>query len=508
MGAPRFPLRFFASVLAALLLLTVAWTFATPIYSVPDEASHTVRATAAAHGQLVGPTFDAPRYLYIPGAGSCFAGQPSKTPACVGHGDPGATDLVETPTWAGTNSPVYYVVTGWPSLLFTAEAAIFAMRLVSGAVTALSFAALATLIRLWPGARWSLLLPVATLTPMTFFLAGSVNPNAMEMASAGALFASLITLGRWRPQGWLLWFASLTAVVSVALVTGGRSIGMLWLLLIAVAVALLLRPDDWRAAFGRRSTRVVVALSALITAAQFFWFTRPENEVHSGATPVPGSLYTVAQTTLEGTVANVQGMIGLFGTVDVPAPDLVYALWFALIAALILLPLVLGRGRERWISAAFAAALVLVPVVIQVSLFRQVGYVWQGRYMLAVLLLLGIVAGMALDRAGVGSGSHRTVASLRAIAVVIAAGQFGAFAFTLRRYAVGGTSWVSYLLSPTWQPPGTVLLLTLAAVVSLAFFAVVAWRGLPGLFQTVSRQGAMTPSGDGIAVESGSQRNA
>lgn len=492
----RFPLRLFAGVFVTLFVLLTAWSLATPIFSVPDEASHTVRATTAVRGQIVGDGkyFEAPAYLYIPGAGSCFAGQPTVTPACVGSSDAAPGELRRSITTAYTNSPVYYLVVGLPSLVFSGEAAIHAMRIFSGAIVAALLAVIAALVRCWPGARWTLLLPVGALTPMVFFLGGAINPNAVEVASAGALLVSLLTLAKHRPAGWLLWLSSVTAVVSAALVTGGRSLGMLWLLLVGVSVVVAMRGADWQYLLRRASTWVVLGLLAVVGAGQLFWFTRPENQVKPQIEPTPGSLFTVAQTMLENSFSYWKQLIGLFGTVDVPAPDVVIVIWFGVLAALVLFPVVLGRGRERWIALGFVAALFLIPVIIQVSLWRQVGDVWQGRYMLAIVLVLAIWGGMALDRAGVAVGSRNTVAALRATAVVLAVGQFAAFAFTLRRYAAGSTSWIAAYLSPTWQPPGGVIPLTLAVALALAFFTVATYRALPRLFAAPDSPGPASPS--------------
>lgn len=482
----RFPLRLFAAVFCTLFVLITAWSLATPIYSVPDEASHTVRATTAVRGEIVGDGkyFDAPAYLYIPGAGSCFAGKPAVTPACVGRSDAAPGELRRLITTAYTNSPVYYLVVGLPSLVFSGETAIHAMRIFSGAIVAALLAVLAALVRCWPGARWSLLLPVGALTPMVFFLGGAINPNAVELASAGALLVSLLTIARHRPTGWLLWLSSVTAVVSAALVTGGRSLGMLWLLLIAVSVVLAMRRADWQYLLRRASTWVVLCLLAVVGAGQLFWFTRPENQVKAQLVPTPGSRFSVAQSMVENTFQYWKQLIGLFGTVDVPAPDVVIVIWFGVLAMLVLVPIVLGRGRERWIALGFAAALFVIPVIVQVALWRQVGDVWQGRYMLAIVLVMAIWGGMALDRAEVGRGSRNTVAALRATAIVLAAGQLAAFAFTLRRYAAGSSSWPAMFLHPSWQPPGGTIPLTLAVVIALAFATTATYRAIPRLLAT------------------------
>lgn len=501
----RFPWRLFCAVFAALFGLMAAWSLATPIYAVPDEASHTVRATAAVHGQIVGDGkhFLAPGYLHIPGAGSCFAGRPDVTPACVGSSPYGA-ELRSTISTAGTNSPVYYLVVGMPSLVLTGEPAVFGMRLLSAALTAAFFAAAAVLLLRAAGSRWAFLLALAVITPEVVFLGGAINPNALEMASAGALFAALLVLARERPSGWAFGFAAGTAIAATVFVTGGRSLALLWVLLAAGGIIALLRVDDWRALARRRSTWTLLAALAAVCLCALWWFTRPENSVRAQLKPTPGSLMDVAQTMLENTFVYWRQLTGQFGTMDVPAPEGVQTLWTAIFLAVIVLPLVLGRGRARWVAAGLTAVLLLLPVATQVALWRQVGDVWQGRYVLAVLLLVALAGGLALDAAAL-AGSRRTVAVLRALIVLLAVGQLAAFAFTLRRYAVADTSWTAALLRPVWQPPGTVLGLTVLAVVVLTLSAIAVWRLLPTLFadQGAAQGGAAV----GSALASGSHRN-
>lgn len=506
----RFPWRLFAGVFAGLFVLLGAWSVATPIYAVPDEASHTVRATAAVRGQLVGDGkfFEAPGYLYIPGAGSCFWGKLDQTPACVGE-SPYGGDLRRTLSTAGTNSPVYYLWTGLPSLVLTGEPAILAMRLFSAALVAALLAAAAVLLRA-SRARWALLIPIAAVTPELAFLGGAINPNAVEAAAAGSLFAALLVLARMRPSGWLLGFGAVTAVVSTAFVTGGRSLGMLWVLVAAVGVIALLRRADWHALVRRTSTWVVLGLLAIVCAGQLIWFTRPGNGVQAQLQPIPGSRLTVAQNMLENTFVYLRQLTGQFGTMDIPAPEGVQTLWTALFLALVLLPLVLGRGRERWVAAGFTAVWVLVPVVVQVALWRQVGDVWQGRYMLAVLLLTAIAGGLALDarpQAEAAASSRSVIAVLRTLLVLVAVGQLAAFVYTLRRYAVTNSSWVDFLLHPQWQPPAGTVGLTAIVALMLVCAVVAVWRSLPALFAQGPGQGATQGGASvGSAFASGSHK--
>jgi len=270
---------------------------------------------------------------------------------------------------------------------------------------------------------------------------------------------------------------------------------MLWVVFAAIAVVALLRVEDWRALTRRRSTWIVLAVLAVICLFALWWFTRPENTVHAAKVPYPGSLWGVAQDMVEKTFLYWRQDAGIFGTLNVPAPEGAQTLWSAVFVALILFPLVLGRGRERWVAAGFSVVLFVLPIMVQVALWRQVGDVWQGRYMLAVFLMLAIAGGLALDRVlgrsaatdapGQDLAQRRTVSVLRAVLVLLGIAQLASFLFTLRRYASPERSWFQFLLHPEWQPPGTTVGLTLLTLVALGLSTVWVWRSLPRVFEPV-----------------------
>lgn len=502
----RFPWRLFSATFVVLFGLMTVWALATPLYAVPDEASHSIRAAAAVRGEIVGNNsrFQVPAYLTIPGAQntgvlSCYAGRMDRTPACTS--DPGDDDQTRT-LWstADTNSPVYYLAVGFPTLVTDGLPAIYGMRILSAALTALTFAVTAVLLWAFPRRRWALLLGLAVLNPEVLFLSGSVNPNGMEIASAGALLASLLVLVRLRPTGWLLGVAGATAVVSTLFVTGGRSLALLWVVLAAAAVIAVMRGTDWRAVIRRRSTWIVAVLLAVICLGELYWFTRPENSIRAQSAPVPGSRLKVAQDMLEATVAYWHQMAGQ-GAVDYGMPEFVPSLWTSLIFALCLLPVVLGRGRQRWVTLGLVGAMVVIPVLTQVALWRQVGMVWQGRYVLAVLLMLAITGGLALDEARLGA-PRRTVRVLRALLVLLSVSQFVALAAVVRRYAVVDTNWLHALFRPSWLPPGGSigLLLILAAILLLGTIAL--WRALPRLFADPQVASPVSAPAEAGALES------
>ena len=190
--------RAFLVVWLLLSALCAGWAVATPIGASPDEPAHIVKAASVARGQFIGtPSADGhrvtvPAYVARTQDDTCFAFHQERAAACglAPLTDPGA--LTTSYTTAGLYNPVYYLLVGWPTLLLHDTSGIYAMRIVSGIVTAL-FAALAFAL-LWGLRRRAI--PVlgfaVAVTPMLLFLGGSVNPNGVEATATLAVFVGIL----------------------------------------------------------------------------------------------------------------------------------------------------------------------------------------------------------------------------------------------------------------------------------------------------------------------------
>ncbi|MDQ2825969.1 MAG: DUF2142 domain-containing protein, partial [Actinomycetota bacterium] len=199
-----------------MFLLGVLWSLASPLFSVPDEPTHVARAAAVARLQFVGtdrtgegsddkcvrdvagPTvgpvtctyFTLPQ-IFAAGYGVpvCFKFLPGVTADCA-PAMRGSTRTTQVASTAGSSLPLYYFLTGLPSLVFRSAFGVRLMRLVSGGLCA-AFLASAFLSARSVGR--GILAPAGVLvaaTPMTFFLAGAVNPNGFETAAAIGLWAA------------------------------------------------------------------------------------------------------------------------------------------------------------------------------------------------------------------------------------------------------------------------------------------------------------------------------
>jgi hypothetical protein len=459
--APRWKVYGIAFVLALIPMLL--WTLASPISSVPDEPSHFVRAGEVVRGQLFPAPWSriptqtqaiVPRYLAFTSAMTCFAYRPDIAAGCqaVLTGDPDT--LTTTGTTAQANSPTFYAIVGLPSLVFSGKLALYAMRAVSALLCALMIGFVFMAVSQLRRPRWAYVAALTAVTPMLLFLAGSVNPNGVEASAAASLFATLALLFSRFSTRRLLIERLAIVLVSTILLTGTRTISLLWVILALAAALLLGRSNIIRRIVRQPLVWVAAVLCALVCAAELAYFlvppTTPPLPPLSGNDTSPLVAFV---TMIVNTFDFGLGWIGQFGWVDTPAPGITIIAWSSAATVLALIAVTVVRGRARWALVLLFAALVLVPAFSQAAIIRHSGYIWQGRYTLAIFMMLILAGGVAI--ASVADNAGALVRKLAVIGVcLLGLGQVAAFFITLKRYVVGADGNLALMLThPSWQPP-------------------------------------------------------
>ncbi|MDR6612404.1 DUF2142 domain-containing protein [Leifsonia sp. 1010] len=481
---PAFPVRAFLVSWALLTALCLCWGFATPISGSPDEPAHIVRAASVVRGEWVGPASSTgnivtvPAYIARSQAVTCFAFNPAVDADC-GVAEPADPDAdVRSTTSAGLYNPLYYLAVGWPTLLIHDTGGIYAMRAVSALLTALFLALAFAITTTLPQRRLAMLSYALAITPMMLFLGGTVNPNTLEAAATLAVFVAMLSI--------VLDVRSLRLRSDLVVVAAGIAVGVnarglspLWLLVAIGAPLVLIPRTRFLALVRRRATLVAIAVSALFVVGALAWtlgsnslanaIAKPEEALHFpgvGASPVTGFLRVFT-----GTVGYGQGLIGLFGWLDTPAPDVVIYVYGAGIAALVVSALLVLRGRRLLALAILVAAFLLFPAIVQAVYIHGGGLIWQGRYNLPLFLCLVVGAAALLGPRAelIGATTFRRLILL--VAAVGVGAQWWAFEATLRRYSVGGNGTLKLFLlgGAPWTPPGGNLLwLGLMGVVLVA----------------------------------------
>lgn len=478
-----------AGVWGALFALMGLWAIASPIGASPDEPAHLIKAASVVRGEFIGERgpageiVEVPNYIGYTHAQTCYAFDETISADCIPEVPGNLAEFVDASTTAGLYNPLYYVLVGWPSLISTDSSGVFAMRLVSAALVSLALAASAMIVMSWRRGAFLAIGMLAAVTPMVLFLGGAVNPNSLEIGATLLAFVGVVGIVR-APTAERLWPLATVVAVASAVAANMRGLSLLWLAIALATPLLTLHAPQLRALLARRSIQLMIAgiaLSAILAAA---WLASTNslgaavddpgpvtNAPGVGTPPLFGFVWT-----LFATVEYSQGVVGVFGWLDTPAPLLVYAVWAALFAVLILGAVVVGRGRRLLPVVVLLAAVLLLPPILQAFYITEGGVIWQGRYILPLVVCLVIASALVLDDAV----EFHPQMSRRLVLIVIAGwsiAQFQSFATALRRYATGlDEGWLG-LLSPEWEPPvGAIPLLVIFGLALVAIVTAVAMR--------------------------------
>lgn len=493
---PRPRTLFWVSWLLASLL-SIAWAIATPIAASPDEPAHMVKAASVVRGQFVGEpsayghVVQVPAYVAATHTETCFAFLPAVTADCVDALAGDGNALVDSTTTAGLYNPLYYLLIGWPTLVFDNEVGLYAMRAVSGVLFSLFLALTVLTVSGWRRPALPLTALAVAVPPMLLFLGGSVNPNAVETSATLAAFAGMLGVAL-HPSRSLLAQRSMIVLAGSAMAANTRGLSPLWVLLAIVLPLLLIGWGDIRELLRRRPVRWAIAGTATAAMFALAWLLGSNSltaavELEDNFQTFPGvgtSAITGFVLTLRDTFGYAQGMIGNFGWLDTPAPTGTYVLWAGFAGAIVLAACSILRGRSAVFATAVVGCLVLLPPIIQAAYITDGGIIWQGRYNLPLfaIAVLGVVAVLSSAR---DTESHveeqpRTRSAFIRLTLSVwalwAAAQFASFAEVLRRYAVGAEgSWKKLVLDPAWAPPGGTMLWLAAIAMLLGATVWLAW---------------------------------
>lgn len=470
---------------AAFALLTIAgsmWALSTPLMTGPDESSHAVRAAAVARSQLAGgkgqpllgsknvfvPVRVPDAYRLADAVGACFVGKartgglgvqrPNARPACPAFAGHGTTASVDTLQYRG--QPTYYAVVGVVTLALPGAAGVYGMRLVSSVLSAAFLASALLSARRLALPRLVSIGVLVTITPVVLYLSGSVNTSGLEVAASSALWVAgaVLVSGRIEPTGRDVARFGTALVVLVAT----RGLGPGFAITAIVALGVLAGRDRTRSLWKRRDVRLwaMGSLATLLAAGAWLAYIQAEYPL----SPRPGSGFAHALGLLP---FYLEQTVGAFGVNDTVLPVAVDLLWATVAAVLLGLLLIWGSVRERLVVLALLAAGLVVQVSAEGLSLPPIGYFWQGRYAMPLLVGVPILSAGLLGR-GHGSsvpnadtGLVGTSPKLRAAAVSLAAEVFVvvhviAFWSVVRHHAAKGAAPLSFMASltkPRWEPP-------------------------------------------------------
>lgn len=472
-GARR---RTAAAIAAVAFLNAAAWSLITPAFQVPDEVAH------VAYVQSVGETGAPPRDP----RSIVLSPEQSAAMADAGFGTMAAPTLhagawsplqqarlladlrrplsrrASIPAGEGEpEPPLYYTL---ESLPYRAAAGatlldgLTLMRLLSAALAGVTALLCFLFVReCLPGRPWAWTvggLGVA-FAPMLGFISGGVNPDALLYALSAALF--LCVARAWR-RGMTRRLALVAgALIAAGMLTKVNFYGLVPGALLGLALAARRTTLAWDrrlAALLGVTLLLAGGLFVLGTGFQVLVWHRPfavgrpaAPESHVGLWSHLGYIWQVflprlpfqPRTTLThpGYEQLFRSFVGVFGWMVVWLPARAYRaaeLVLALTGALALRSLLADRRELRWrsrelLSYLAMAAVLLLLVGLSADLRRDILHIVQGRYLLPLLPLFGMLLALGARGAGERWGRALGVGLVAAAVALSLLGQLTTVAF-------------------------------------------------------------------------------
>ena len=459
------PGQVFWLAFGALFVLMSAWAFYVPAMAAADEPAHMWKAVATVRGQVVNPEILGTREVAIPEMYRdaqdfmCNAFHPD-TPESIC--DVSKVFTQETPEGvrqvvspAALYNPLYYGIIGWPSLLPDNLVNIYLMRLISATISALFFAAGFRALRQADMPALSMVAATAVVTPSAVFLCSVINPQALEISAAFALWCQLLLVIR-KPAPELLGRRMWLLAFITVMFANSRGLSPFFLALIVIScVSLQPWRFTWRVIKDRRSwLPILVAFLGTVAASAWVLVT---NGLEGGGGPdaAPELLFRrVFKGTLYSTDTYIQQIVGTFGWMDTVMPMWWVIMFSVAFVASMLLVWTVGSWRERTVALGTGLVFcVLVPAVLHGREARVIGWMWQGRYIFPVLIGLPVLVAFVLQ----ARLSHRRIPMGRRLllswALLFVVTHVAGLIITMHRYINGIYGSWRYITKDSWLPP-------------------------------------------------------
>jgi hypothetical protein len=471
------------------------WSLGSPIGASPDEPRHVATAYGAVHGGIGNFEAQVPSWIAELGTGQdgspCYAWNPNQTADCISSSLPSSA-TVSVKSQFGSYFPVYYLVTGSPTLVFDGQLALMLMRLVSALISAVILGLATWTIKRGTknaGSKLNFIIPL-TLLPMAVFLYGSVNSSGMEIASSVYFWcASLILFSTSTNEDRK--FKLIHFAIAAILLLSTRLLAPLWLATILVIVSLCV--DQFISRFNdlirKKDFQITLTTIALFTMGVLVWdYLHPNYYLDPNQKPVSSvvdGLREVSQFFLNSALESVfEFGVGRLGWADTVLP-------FALLATLLIWGALAGAifTKDNQRKTIYRVCLILLTPVVASSIVAGIGWSgvgWQGRYSLP--LLLGIPTALVyvlsqsdkLDREN--SLQKHSLRLLEILLFTTLSVLTYAFVLNYHRYSAGTDSFI-FTLNRNWSPIVAfpiLLLAFIAAGYSLYVFTV---KGFGNAFQ-------------------------
>ena len=439
-------------VMLVIAPLTVLWSLVNPLFASPDEPAHMARAQGFAHLDFAPPyetdglPLDAPE---------CFKFNGTVTADCARN--TWGADGTEVSTKTRDYPPLFHAVAAVPAVFTSGEFGAYAMRVWLALVCTALIAMAAALLS--GRGRWPLIGLLLGLTPMSVFVASTVNPSGITVAFAALAVAGAVRQWVWRDPVRGSTIALVGGLLGLLLVRrdGIMTVGVLLAVFApfwwSADLTARIRKIDWR----RGSNIVLAVLTALVIVV----FVVPIGHRFLTNTEVGGN--GSRWQAVKVMRIYLDHMVGTFGWIDTYVGPELFLVAVVVAMTVVLLGFVGAETRGRASVAIAFGMLFVVPIVF--GMFRYPYF--QGRYLLPIWLAVAVMSALAVGTTDVGVVISRRLG----VFVVSVWGLVHALAFVqnLRRYAVGNAGSWKFAFEARWHPPtmpnAVVIVLLVAALV-------------------------------------------
>jgi hypothetical protein len=466
-------------LVASLFALVVSWSLSMPLFSGPDEPANFVRSAAVVRGEFVGADAGVsleksywtttvnidPQFGVANLVPWCFAPF-SEKPACNLAIEDAA--FVDNPPYTNMGRyPIFpFLVSGAGTIFGANDVSVLASRLTLGALSVVLLGFAFSSVAHRKGSVPALLMAI---TPGVIFLSAVMNPSALEIASAIALWTILPHVFESSPLTRVE--LSGVAVAGVVLI-GTRPLGP------ALYLVALLFCSAFTGGWARlgdvwKRLRSVWVIHLCAIAFSIVWyvtvFSKNTGSPVTEGSPSLGLRQQVIEAVQHIPAVLAQG-IGNFGWLDTPMPRMTLVLYLVMLVPL----LVFAISSTTRLVGSMVVALCLVSALLVIAqdinyynLLRNFGS--QGRHVMPLLVGIPI---LAMRKVNLPSRINAAVAIVWALVMVWAG------LAALRRYAVGirpGNQLEMYTQA-IWQPDIGIWLATFALAFGAIASAWCAWR--------------------------------
>lgn len=462
---------------AVLTAAGLAWVLGAPLGTGPDEVFQARRAAAVVRGQLGGKQIDAGNvvvevevpetYLSLGEYGYCFVGDPiwGDSEGWIGTPESTCPDLnngtssVPAPTGQHRGQPFYFAAIGLPTLLWTGTFGAYAMRVVGLLLATALLASAAQSIRQSKTPRLAAAAFFGCITPMVLYLAASSNPSGLEIAAALSLWATGVLLARPDIQPTRREIARFGIAICALILA--RGLGPGFALVIVATFGLLARSEGVKRLAKQRDLWFWAAATVAALAMSGAWLVAVQQRFPVEERIGSGLSYALGQVPWY-----LYQSVGVFGQNDSALPAGAAIVWGVGLAVLFVAGLIRSAPRARLVAMATLLAGIGVSISAEGFSLPPIGFYWQGRYALPLLVGAFVVATCAYDRrapeqptlspawATWGGPYGRWV--LAGIVGSFIAIHGVAFASLSRYVASRGEdiqSWSDFLTDPRWRAP-------------------------------------------------------